>query len=681
MAEFISNNDRGYRIRLWLDQVGQNFANNTSQVRVRLALLNNYMTFAEHNCSAFVDIYGQRLNWSGRPDMLSYNSTLWLIDTTITVGHNADGTMTVGFMAQFTGSGGYSPGTLNIGGNSFELTTIPLASSVSAVSGTIGSGVTINISRASDSFTHKVRYQWGNTSGDIASNVGTSVTWTIPLTFANEIPNATSWNGTVFVDTYNGGTLIGTKSTSLTATVPASMVPTLSGITLSDSNATAGSLVPGNSFVQIISDIKVAFSGAAGTYGSTITGFRAEIVGKKASTTSNGGTLGAMNWTGAATVRAYVTDSRGRQSAARDVTIDVLPYHPPALSFDIKRVGASSSTLQVIRRAKIAPLKVNDVQRNILNLTFRVAEVGSTTYTPDNGSANVSLTTQWELVNSAANLAGTYIGSKSYVVVGTLSDKFSSVEFRAEIAAESVVMSYSRNGVGIGKIWERGSLDVAGSIYSNNKPIQHYRLTSDDGYIINEYYTDFNSHTKTGVYQKGVLNYTANPNAPSAVWGILQVYSADNGSQILQIYTERDTPWRTFTRIRSNSIWYEWKQYAEADHPMLQEKPLKSVTVGFPYGLNATLTRKDNLVTVTLNRRITNIGVFQYHEMMETIPSGYRPTAEVHMIIVPNAGIYSKEPSILHFATDGKIRFTNGTGGDHVWTGTVTYITNAPYPS
>ena len=389
-----------------------------------------------------------------------------------TVGHNADGTKSFSFSATFNPNNGLH-GVITVSGN-ISLANIPRASSVSAVSGTIGSGVTINISRASDSFTHKVRYQWGNTSGDIASNVGTSVTWTIPLAFASQIPNATSGSGTVFVDTYNGGTLIGTKSTSLTATVPASMVPTLSGVTLSDSNATAGSLVPGNSFVQIISNIKVAFSGAAGTYGSTINGFRAEIVGKNASTTSNGGTLGAMNWTGAATVRAYVTDSRGRQSAARDVTIDVLPYHPPVLSFDVSRVGTTSSTLQIRRRAKIAPLKVNNVQKNVLTLTFKVAEVGTNTYTPDNGSANASLTTQWELVNSEANLAGTYIGSKSYVVIGTLSDKFSTVEFKAEIATESVVMSYSRNGVGIGKIWERGSLDVSGDIYANNKPIQHH---------------------------------------------------------------------------------------------------------------------------------------------------------------------------------------------------------------
>ena len=567
MAEFISNNDRGYRIRLLLDQVGQNFANNTSQVRVRLALLNNYMTFADYNCSAFVDINDQRLNWSGRPDMLNYNSTIWLIDTTITVTHNPDGEKTIGFMAQFTGSGGYSPGTLNIGGNSFDLTTIPRASSVSAVSGTIGSGVTINISRASDIFTHKIRYKWGNTSGDIASNVGTSVTWTIPLAFASQIPNATSGNGTVFIDTYSGSTLIGTKSTSLTATVPASMVPALSGITLSDSNATAGSLVPGNSFVQIISDIKVAFSGAAGTYGSTITGFSAEIVGKNARTTSNGGTLGAMNWTGAATVRAYVTDSRGRQSAARDVAIDVLAYHPPVLSFDVKRNGASSSTLQIIRRAKIAPLKVNEVQKNILNLTFRVAEVGSTTYTPDNGSANASLTTQWELVNSAANLAGTYIGSKSYVVIGTLADKFSSVEFKAEIATESVVMSYSRNGVGIGKIWERGSLDVSGSIYSNNKLIQHHQLTQDNGRaFFHGANFDFNVNLINGQ-----VSCNQPLNGPVVSTGPNEFYVdiiGESDSYLMQRAVQKIIG-RTFVRTRHGGTWSQWVEMALTNHTNL----------------------------------------------------------------------------------------------------------------
>ncbi|VUC64703.1 phage structural protein [Streptococcus pseudoporcinus] len=103
MAEFWSNNDRGYRIRLWIDQTSQNIAGNSSQVRVRLALLNTTTAFAQYSCSAYVDLNGQRLNWSGSPNMTSYNSTIMLIDETITVSHNADGTKTFGLMASFSG--------------------------------------------------------------------------------------------------------------------------------------------------------------------------------------------------------------------------------------------------------------------------------------------------------------------------------------------------------------------------------------------------------------------------------------------------------------------------------------------------------------------------------------------------------------------------------------------------
>ncbi|MGC4388095.1 DUF859 family phage minor structural protein, partial [Streptococcus suis] len=85
----------------------------------------------------------------------------------------------------------------------------------------IGNNVTININRQNDSFTHTVRYWWGDKKGTIATNVGTSCSWTIPNDFANDIPNSTSGTGTLFVDTYSGNTLTGTQQLSFTATVPA----------------------------------------------------------------------------------------------------------------------------------------------------------------------------------------------------------------------------------------------------------------------------------------------------------------------------------------------------------------------------------------------------------------------------------------------------------------------------
>ncbi|WP_392372984.1 DUF859 family phage minor structural protein, partial [Streptococcus suis] len=123
------------------------------------------------------------------------------------------------------------------------LATIPRSSSVSVSSGVIGSALTINIHRQSSSFKHIVRYAWGNKSETIATNVDTSTTWTIPLDFANDIPNATSGTGIIFVDTYSGSTKTGTQQVTFTANVPASMKPTFSGITLTDTNGVARSLL------------------------------------------------------------------------------------------------------------------------------------------------------------------------------------------------------------------------------------------------------------------------------------------------------------------------------------------------------------------------------------------------------------------------------------------------------
>ena len=472
MAEFWSNNDRGYRIRLWIDQTSQNIAGNSSQVRVRLALLNTTTTFSEYSCSAYVDLNGQRLSWSGSLSMLSYNQTIMLIDQTITVGHNADGTKSLGFTASFSGSGGWSPGTLSIGGNTLTLTTIPRSSSVSVGAGTIGSAVTININRQSSSFKHTVRYVWGNKSGTIASNVDTSTTWTIPLDFANDIPNSTSGTGTIYVDTYSGSTKTGTQSTTLTASVPTSVKPTFSGITLTDTNTAVRSLLTGNNFLQIISNIQVTFNGASGSYGSSITGYKAEIVGKNQATDSNGGNLGMMNFNGTETIRASVVDSRGRWSDTIDVTINVIEYFSPILSFSALRTRETPNIVQIVRNAKIAPITFSGSQKNIMTLSFKVAPLGSTSYTADNGSVSGSWTTQNTLTNSPANMAGNYPANKSFNIIGTLSDKFTSVEFSATVATESVVMSYDKDGrIGIGKITENGppgSLDAQGNIYASD---------------------------------------------------------------------------------------------------------------------------------------------------------------------------------------------------------------------
>ena len=554
MAEFWSNNDRSYYLRLWVDQVSQNISDNSSQVRLRLALTNGAHTFADYDCTASVTVDGQTLSWSGRPSMLSQNSSIMLIDKTVTIRHDNDGKKSFGLSATFSGSGGWSPGTLSISRNSFTLSTIPRSSSVSVSAGVIGSLVTININRQSSSFKHTVRYSWAGKSGTIASNVDTSTSWTIPMDFANDIPNSASGTGTIYVDTYSGSTKTGTQSTTLTASVPANIKPTFAGVSLSDLNGAAQNLIPsGNTFIQVISNIKVSFNGAVGSYGSFITGYRAEIVGKNQATSSNGGSLGIMNYNGTIKIRASVSDSRGRWSDTREVSATVLEYFAPALSFSIARTGSTSSTLTVTRNAKVAPLIVSGSQKNTMTLTFKVARLGTDAFAVDNGQATGAWSSISSLVNSRANLAGNYLANQSWVVIGTLEDKFTRSDFMVNVATESVVLSYDRSGVGVNKIREQGALDVKGNIYANNQPIQQYQITDNNGCgkIIKQ---DFNSMKNTGFWWIDGNSQ----NNPFGAWGMLEVFRPNPNSQEC---IQRFTTSVGYMAVRENGFDNNWRPW------------------------------------------------------------------------------------------------------------------------
>lgn len=678
MAEFWSNNDRSYYLRLWVDQVSQNVSDNSSQVRLRLALTNGAHTFSDYSCTASVTVDGQTLSWSGMPSMLSQNSSIMLIDRTVTIRHDNDGKKSFAFSATFSGGGGWSPGTLTISRNSFTLSTIPRSSSVKVGAGVIGGSVTININRQNSSFKHTVRYKWAGKSGTIASNVDTSASWTIPLDFANDIPNSATGTGTIFVDTYSGSTKTGTQSTTFTASVPANIKPTFNGVTLSDLNGAAQNLIPsGNTFIQVISNIKVAFNGAKGVYGSSITGYRAEIVGRNQATSSNGGSLGIMNYNGTIKIRASVSDSRGRWSDTREVSATVLEYFAPALSFSIARTGSTSSTLTVTRNAKIAPLTISGSQKNTMTLTFKVARLGTTNFQVDNGQATGTWSSISSLVNSRANLAGNYLANQSWVVIGALEDRFTRTEFLVNVATESVVFSYDRSGVGVGKIRERGALDVKGDIYANDNPIQQYKLTNNDGGLSRgsaQWDDIWNKQATEFGWRSG--KYADNPTGND--WGLFQNYWIDSWKGV-QFFTGVTTN-RFFFRTYNNATRWapsQWKEVATKDD--LQKIVTRKIELG--WFINGNVTRNGNLVTISTERKITNIDtVSDYREVKETIPVGFRPAQEVNFVLQGIAGLTETGTAIFHLATDGKIRLTSKAQGNKYWTGTVTYITNDPYP-
>ena len=645
MAKFSSSSGSLY-LNLYVDQESQSITANTSTVKWRMTVsrIGAYYTHNHQGDSTLsLNLDGQNVHYS-YPKWETSGEEYTLASGSSTINHNADGTKTLPISCTFNPNNGLH-GTITVSA-SLSLTTIPRSSSVSVSPGVIGNSVTININRSNSNFKHIVRYAWAGKSGTIASNVDTSATWTIPIDFANDIPNSASGTGTIYVDTYSGSTKTGTQSTTFTASVPANVKPTFSGVTLSDVNGAAQNLISNSdTFIQVISNIKVAFNGASGSYGSSITGYRAEIVGRNQATSSNGGSLGIMNYHGTIKIRASVSDSRGRWSDAREVSVTVLEYFAPALSFSIARTGSTSSTLTATRNAKIAPLTVSGSQKNTMTLTFKVARLGTTNFQVDTGPATGSWTSISSLVNSQANLAGNYLANQSWVVIGILEDKFTRTEFMVNVATESVVLSYDRSGVGVNKIRERGALDVKGDIYADNKPIQQHQLTRNNGISI------LTKESLDNILKNGMYYSHSAPDRPRNQngWLLVQVY--DDAQYVVQTYWTATTE-TMLVRYRMDNRWGDWKEIATKDDIQKytqgtpwQNLPLQNGWAHHQQYNNVQFSKTfDGVVYL---RGSANKGKTANETVIGTLPVGFRPTQTLFVSALNNSytvatlGIYS----------------------------------------
>ena len=119
------------------------------------------------------------------------------------------------------------------------LSTIPRATTPSVPALTMGTQDAIDLSsRASSSFTHTLRYAFGNSSGTITTKTSaTSVPWTPGIDLAAQVPGAVSGIGTLTCDTYSGDTLVGSKSINYTLFVPSSVVPSISNMVVAKQSA------------------------------------------------------------------------------------------------------------------------------------------------------------------------------------------------------------------------------------------------------------------------------------------------------------------------------------------------------------------------------------------------------------------------------------------------------------
>ncbi|MDU4837218.1 MAG: DUF859 family phage minor structural protein [Streptococcus salivarius] len=656
----------GGKVILRAYEASTNIDRNTSQVRLQLYWENGDTKISGVPWEAYTDYDGgKRLSNSGTLTV-EPNQTAMLIDQEVTVAHDGDGTRTIYYRGEFKNKSNNK--VIPINNASLTLTTISRASYGADVTAEIAKPVTINITKREAWMRHSIWVTIGSYDQKIAGdNIDTSYTWTPPIEIANQFPNSASGTGTITYVTYNNGVEVGKDIRRITVNIPTNLFkPGFTGFNLSDTNPVTQNLIPNPThFVSTLSRIKVGFDGARGTAGASITGYYAEIVSGNTSAQTNGGilTVPTTMTDKQMTVRAKVQDSRGVWSDWREQSITVLAYFNPTLRFEAKRTGEKLDTITLKRFLKVAALSVNGTQKNTTKLTFKTRKVGTDTYTTDstNEWQNIS-----ELNGSDVNLNGKYPADTSWEVLGRVEDKFSYTEFVITVSTDKVVMSYERDGVGIGKYREMGALDVNGLIYSDRKQIQHHKLTEPNGAAIDNKVANLNDYRTTGFYS--ILgNYKNHP--AQGEGGFLEVVESVSGyHQTLTTVSGRMFK-RTVTS-NSNGSWIEYTPKPEKQEPAVVKQ---EVDIG--WGVKVSLARKGSVVTASLIRSDYTVGVYENGVMTNTIPSGFRPAIQVHLVANKNVGTNHAGVAVWHLASDGSIRLTNQSQDRAIYTGTVTYLT------
>ena len=547
----------GYRIQIAWTVDSQSVANNTSTVTAKVQLVStgsSYTINSTASKSGTLTVNGTKYSFTFTAS-LSGNQTKTIYTKTVTVSHAADGTKTCAFACtagiNVTLSGTYYGNVSASGSGVFN--TIARASTISSVTSSVAingtNEVTVNITRASSSFTHTVVFSFGSYSKS-TTGVGTSTSYAIPTSWINAMPSATSGTAKVTVTTYSGSTKIGSAvSKNFTVTVPASVVPTISSVAVADTTtnqATYGNMVQGKS--------KPKFTiTAAGAYSSTITAYKTVFESK--TYTGSTPTASGITKSGTVTAKITVTDSRGR-TASVDKSWTVVAYSAPKItSFQGFRCLADGTEnydgtyLNAAVKYSVSALN----NKNTANYTLEYKLSSATAWTSMASGSAYSLS---ESIISAKEILGV---DNSYDVRLSVSDAFSTVRSIIDIPTAFTLLDFNASGRGLafGKVSEKTEgIEFALPVWSYHGEL----INSPTILPMNQ---DLDALTEPGYYVVG--NTTSSPTIlhkppmTNTETALVEVIAMGDGMQRLQRYTlcDKDDQ-HVWMRLLYSGTWGVW---------------------------------------------------------------------------------------------------------------------------
>jgi len=330
-------------------------------------------------------------------------------------------------------------------------------STVSTGNGTLDTSQNITITQqgTSYSYKHTLRYSLtgnnGTATGTIASNItGSNQTitqaWTPPAGIANYVTNAKTCSCTISCDTYSGSTLLGTKSCSITLTIPntAEYAPSFTSYTIQRKDGTFPSefaaWVQNKTRPEFIGTVSVKHNATVVSWKYTVNGATTTVTSTDTSKTYTGA---AISQSGNQTVTMVVTDSRG-YTVSHSATVSVSAYSAPTIySLTMTRCLSDGTinaqgeylytdgTIQWSDLNGTNPLLYSiDYKQTTTWVTDETGEVGANTF-PTHSSSNI--------VNE----------SLSYETRVVLTDFYGTYVFSSTVSTALSIIDIKANGLGV----------------------------------------------------------------------------------------------------------------------------------------------------------------------------------------------------------------------------------------
>jgi hypothetical protein len=557
----------------------QSIVNNTTTITWKMELIATSSGRIDSNVGKPWTVTINGTTYTGTSNIsISNNTTKTLAAGTVTIAHNSDGTKTFdfsfsqvfridfdGWIATVSGSGS---GTLD---------AIPRKSTLTASNGTLGTALTLTVNRQSSSFTHTITYKCGAATGTIATkSSSTSISWTPPMTLANQKINGTSVSITFTITTYLDSTDMGSNTKSISCAIPSGVKPTCT-FTLEDTTGwddTYGQPVQG------LSKIKVKVN-AATVYGSPIASYDVSIDGSRYMKAEF--TTGALKESGDSPIVAVVTDARGRTGSA-SYTMKVLAYAPPKVSkLTVHRCdedGTENDQGEFIRVTFSAAITALN-NKNTATYTLRYKKTTASSFT---AVELTDLAGVYSLSNHEHVFAAD--GSGSYEVEIEAKDRHGKASRGTSASTAFTLMNWGPDGTSIGllKVAEReNAVDVGGDIYLNGNAIygaHGMHDTRDDNETPEWYMATYGKGTVWEFKQLNKIGFTN----PAATYGPMQTiipWQDSSGGLPRQVIYENRTRW---TRVASSATtWGAWQSDA------LLAYPVGSVYIAYNHTDPATL--------------------------------------------------------------------------------------------